>query len=293
MPEITVIIINHGDEATLPRALASLTLQSVDMDVVLVADGPDQRLNEIAARFPELAIRNIENDSNVGRGASRQRALDEASGRWVTFLDADDWYLADKLQQQLDVVRDEPELGLVSTDILLYGDYDDSVTIRRVGGVRGRLARQTVPFAPSLIRAPLAKRVGFDPTYRVGEDRAFLDSVLHQTLAYVLQTPLYVYHQSSQRSLVEEFSLRRAHVRQEVASECGDVQRGAAVIREASAGFVSQVSQRTGHWLEKLRRTDVSASGSELSIARETASRIRSVLLARGFSDDSAQLIFD
>ena len=41
-------------------------------------------------RFPELSITILECDKNTGPGLARQRALDAATGEWITFIDADD-----------------------------------------------------------------------------------------------------------------------------------------------------------------------------------------------------------
>jgi teichuronic acid biosynthesis glycosyltransferase TuaG len=53
-------------------------------------------------------IRLIEMPSNGGPAAARNRALDRASGRWVAFLDSDDFWLPSKLERQLGFMERQP-----------------------------------------------------------------------------------------------------------------------------------------------------------------------------------------
>jgi glycosyltransferase involved in cell wall biosynthesis len=50
---------------------------------------------------------------NGGAASARNHGIDHATCPWVAFIDADDYWEADKLFRQFEVARDHPEVGLV------------------------------------------------------------------------------------------------------------------------------------------------------------------------------------
>src|SRR3954453_3114510 len=93
-PRVSVIVPARDAEATLGETLASLRAQALaDLEAIVVddasADGT-RALAEAAAardrRFRLLAL-----PANLGTAGARNAGLREARGRWVLFLDADDW----------------------------------------------------------------------------------------------------------------------------------------------------------------------------------------------------------
>jgi glycosyltransferase involved in cell wall biosynthesis len=86
---------------TIERALASVAAQTLKPEkVIVVDDGSDDGTFEIADAFKDqfhgIELR-VFSQKNLGAGAARNRAIDEATGDWLAFLDADDEWLPDKL----------------------------------------------------------------------------------------------------------------------------------------------------------------------------------------------------
>lgn len=78
-----------------------------DWELLIVDDGsPDdtaERAKELADQDPRIRLIR---QANAGPAMARQRALDEARGRYVAFLDSDDVWLPRKLSAQLAFMRD-------------------------------------------------------------------------------------------------------------------------------------------------------------------------------------------
>lgn len=64
-------------------------------------DNTVQVIEEYLAGVSDERIRLIRQDANVGAARTRNRGLEEARGRYIAYLDADDLWLPDKLQHQL------------------------------------------------------------------------------------------------------------------------------------------------------------------------------------------------
>jgi teichuronic acid biosynthesis glycosyltransferase TuaG len=73
-----------------------------DWEMVVVDDGSPDGTSEVAKEFArrDARIRLIRQE-NAGPAAARQRGLDEAKGRFVAFLDSDDYWMPGKLSRQL------------------------------------------------------------------------------------------------------------------------------------------------------------------------------------------------
>ncbi len=103
--DVSVIIPAYRAGATIRRALASVAAQTVKpAEVIVVDDGSDDATVDAARACADL-MEGIElkvfSQPNRGAGAARNRALAEARGTYVAFLDADDEWLAAKLERSM------------------------------------------------------------------------------------------------------------------------------------------------------------------------------------------------
>jgi glycosyltransferase involved in cell wall biosynthesis len=283
MEDISVIIIHHEDENTLPRALASLAVQDVAHQVILVDDGSSSEVEHIVKRFRDLPIEVISTPRAVGRGASRQLALERVQTEWLTFLDADDWYLPEKLSRQLEIAQSHRSYELFSTDLFITTSQRQEPEVRGFKGAMGRLERQQVPFAPSLIRTSLAEEVGFDADYRIGEDRPFLDAVLARCEAMVIDEPLYAYEVNLLRRMGEEWELRRNHIKQAVRGGTRPSPPLFQVARELGAGIYNQLTRFAAPLLPPRSARGGRATEEQLQAYHSARSRLMQQLAERGF----------
>jgi glycosyltransferase involved in cell wall biosynthesis len=91
-----------------------------------VDDGSTDQTGSVAGSFN--SVRYVRQD-NAGVSAARNRGIEEARGRYIAFLDADDVWLPEKLVKQVEACRDrEGEPGLV-----YCGCYDTDADLRILG----------------------------------------------------------------------------------------------------------------------------------------------------------------
>lgn len=72
-------------------------------ELIVVDDCSTDLSQDIVASYmaKDARIRMLVNDQNSGAAFSRNRALREARGKWIAFLDSDDLWLPEKLEHQL------------------------------------------------------------------------------------------------------------------------------------------------------------------------------------------------
>ena len=79
-----------------------------DWELIIVDDASTDNTDEVVASCHpreggdlSSQIRYLKNDRNRGAAYSRNRALREAKGKWIAFLDSDDIWTPDKLEKQI------------------------------------------------------------------------------------------------------------------------------------------------------------------------------------------------
>lgn len=84
------------------ESIESVRRQSYrNWELLVVDDCSADNTEEVVMSFGDSRIRYIRNAVNSGAAVSRNRALKEARGRWIAFLDSDDLWTADKLERQI------------------------------------------------------------------------------------------------------------------------------------------------------------------------------------------------
>ena len=73
--------------------------------MIIVDDCSDDDTEEVVSVFKDERIKYFKNAFNSGAAISRNRALREAKGRWIAFLDSDDIWKPTKLEKQLEFMQ--------------------------------------------------------------------------------------------------------------------------------------------------------------------------------------------
>jgi polysaccharide biosynthesis protein PslF len=118
-PLVSVITIFWNAEAFFAEAIESVFAQSYsDWELLLVDDGSTDRSTEIARRYASLypeRVRYLQHADhwNQGMSASRNLGISSARGAFIAFLDADDVWLPNKLDEQVAILSSQPEAAMV------------------------------------------------------------------------------------------------------------------------------------------------------------------------------------
>lgn len=111
---VSVIIPAYNAAWCVSRAVDSALAQTYqNLEVIVVNDDSTDETPAVLARYG-AAVRVI-NKPNGGLPSARNAGIQAAGGEFVAFLDADDWWLPEKLACQMELLRSRPELGFCST----------------------------------------------------------------------------------------------------------------------------------------------------------------------------------
>jgi glycosyltransferase involved in cell wall biosynthesis len=114
---VSVIIPCYNAADVIERALDSVLAQSVlPNEIILIDDasndGTSSELSRLKGLHHDVAITVITNKSNLGPGFSRNEGWSRASSEWIAFLDADDAWDPNKLEEQLKLADKNPDFGI-------------------------------------------------------------------------------------------------------------------------------------------------------------------------------------
>lgn len=103
---VSVIMPSYNTAQYIAQSIQSVIDQTYkNWELIIVDDCSTDNTDEIVKAFDDDRIRYFKNDSNSGAAISRNRALREAKGKWIAFLDSDDLWLPQKLEKQIDFME--------------------------------------------------------------------------------------------------------------------------------------------------------------------------------------------
>lgn len=121
-PMVSIIIPAYNVEGYVARAIESVQRQTyTDYELLIVNDGSTDRTGSIIRQYTRHDLRIVDfHPQNGGAPAARNLALDHARGKYVLFMDADDWAEPSMLA---DMVRMSEEDHL---ELAIAGFYIDT-----------------------------------------------------------------------------------------------------------------------------------------------------------------------
>ena len=145
---ISVIVPIYNVEAYLPKCLDSLAGQTFpDVEFILIDDGSTDQCGEIAEDYAAADPRFcVYQTANHGLSAARNLGIEKARGKWLMFVDPDDYVTPDFLEKPYQAaLREEADLVIFQWSV--------------VGG-RGSVAHGKESFGSGIVDAETAVRYG-------------------------------------------------------------------------------------------------------------------------------------
>ncbi len=115
MALVSVLMAAYNHEAYVAQAIESVANQThKDVELLILDDGSHDRTPEIcagyAAKHPWIRF---ESQENRGVCETLNRLMADARGEFIAFIASDDMFEPEKLERQLEFLRERPEIGAV------------------------------------------------------------------------------------------------------------------------------------------------------------------------------------
>lgn len=112
-PRCSVVMpVYNTEEAYLRQAIESILGQTYrDFELLVVDDHSAPYVREVIASYADERIRYFRMETQSGAAAARNRALEEARGEFIAFMDSDDISLPERFAKQVAYLEAHPEIG--------------------------------------------------------------------------------------------------------------------------------------------------------------------------------------
>ncbi len=118
-PEITIIIPAYNASAYLTDSVSSVIKQTfTSWELIIVNDGSTDNTKEIVGTFLTDSRIKLIDQQNKGVSAARNAGITDATGKYMGFLDADDYLLPNALQRKYEVLSNNPMIDFVYSDVI-------------------------------------------------------------------------------------------------------------------------------------------------------------------------------
>ncbi|MDJ0576032.1 MAG: glycosyltransferase [Xenococcaceae cyanobacterium MO_234.B1] len=111
---VSVIIPAYNGALYIGEAIESVLAQDYDdYEIIVVDDGSRDNTKEVVTRYGGRV--NYIYQENQGVAQARNRGLECAKGKYIAFLDQDDFFLPNKLSEQVAILEQDSSIGLVNS----------------------------------------------------------------------------------------------------------------------------------------------------------------------------------
>lgn len=199
-PRVSVILTTYNHQDFIGQAIEGVLAQNGDASFELIilddvsTDATGEIIETYVARHPDL-IRVMRPARNLNSCAETRRAVEQATGEFVAFLDGDDyWTDPDKLRKQVAFLDDNPGFSMCCHDCIIVDEngalvsdtYLPRQTIPTIGTFR-HIARNNyvASLSPVIRRSALMPLPRWADNYEWGDWALYLFAVEHGSIGYL------------------------------------------------------------------------------------------------------------
>jgi glycosyltransferase involved in cell wall biosynthesis len=125
---VSVCIPTWNRSRLLREAMQSVLGQTFeDLELVVCDNASDDDTEQVVRSFPDPRIRYLRSSRNLGHRENWNRCLSQAKGEYIAILPDDDIMLSENIGRKVEVLRRNPQVGLVHSKFHLIDEHGQIV----------------------------------------------------------------------------------------------------------------------------------------------------------------------
>lgn len=204
---ISIIIPLYNKAQSIEKTIFSVLSQSYeDFELLIVDDGSTDKSVTVVNRIADERIRLIEKD-NGGVSSARNAGIHASKYDWISFLDADDLWHRDFLKNIAEVIEEQKEVQIITTDYetrTSNGDLIKSYVANKKGyvdffAVTNEIGFHILNMSTFCVRKSTLIHTGlFSTSISHGEDMEVFEKLARNHKIYLIDKVLSYYIQDAE-----------------------------------------------------------------------------------------------
>lgn len=195
---LSVIIPVYNREDKILNALNSIPNRE-DIEIIVIDDCSSDNTVKVLKQFNNIII--IELNENCGPGNARNKGLDIATGKFITFLDSDDWFNTDNLIKAINLLEED------QFDIYWFNN-------KKLSGANWKGSDDKFVFQGAIVRSEIIGDLRYETSYW-GEERNFVEQIKLKTNKHLDNNyDIYVYNYRQGNKNKEVDTLTYKHLKE-------------------------------------------------------------------------------
>ncbi|SHI41741.1 TPR repeat-containing protein [Clostridium cavendishii DSM 21758] len=196
---VSIIIPVYNGEKFIAKAVKSAINQTYrDIEIIVIDDGSTDNTKEIVKQYDVKYIY----QNNSGPSIARNNGIKISKGEYIAFLDADDIYMTNKIERQIQEFEKDNELGIVYNAVRIIDENDNLGNVLSAELVLDNkddfyaysLFRQIIPCPPSImVKKSCFKKVLYPSNLINAEDYFFTLEMAKRFKFKYIDEILYLY----------------------------------------------------------------------------------------------------
>ena len=208
---VSIIVPIYNAEKYLDSCIQSVLRQTyTNWELILIDDGSTDKSGRIAEEYGFADERiTVFHQKNLGVSLARNQGIDEATGNYVVFLDADDELIEDCLAKTVNIAEETNADVVAGRSCENQELFQDRIIWTGAEALENSLKDHLFTYSAcaKLIRREFIGKTRFTPDIRINEDSYFVFPLLCKQNVFVLTNDvIYFYRANSESSSRTVFS---------------------------------------------------------------------------------------
>jgi len=201
--KVTAVIPAYNCKSTIAEAINSVLKQTYnDIEVIVINDGSTDGTDKLVKQnYPDLTLIN---QDNRGVSWARNTGIKHSHGDLIAFLDADDIWLPEKIERQVDIFSHDQDIGLVTTEEYIFDGYENihnqnkEISLFKGDIVKNIFWKSGLCTSTVMVRKTVLDDVGeFRTELSAGEDDNLWIRIAFKYKVHLIKEPLVKYRITS------------------------------------------------------------------------------------------------
>ena len=199
-PLVSVIINCFNGEKFLVKAINSVLNQSYkNWEIIFFDNNSTDNSFRVIKKFNDKRIRYFRSSKTETLYKARNLAVDKSKGKFISFLDVDDWWKKNKLKKQVDFFCKYKNIDIIYSNVYLFYEKQKIKKLFIKNKLHsGKFTQKLIdkyqlPILSSIIKKKIFKQIKFDERYSIIGDFDFFIRLSLKKPIFAIQEPLAYY----------------------------------------------------------------------------------------------------